>query len=72
MIVVYFVAIILCLFQIADINDHNKKVDKMWPDNSSQHDGEMRLRMRMTPFALYLLIVILAFYIIHDIISLFR
>ena len=58
--------IAVCIFNIWDLKEHNKKVEKYWPDTSDQDHWHMRLTFTVGLGGEYILLAILIGFFIRE------
>ena len=51
--------IVFYLLILVDIHNHNKKVDRQWPDGTDPVQSDMNRRFRITGYPFYLFLVLL-------------
>ena len=56
---IVFACAVVCFFNIWELKEHNKKVEKNWPDYSDQHHWDMRHTYSVGLGGEYLLLAIL-------------
>lgn len=59
--------IVFYLLLLVDISNHNKKVDKQWPDGTDPVQSDMARRFRITGYPYYLFLVLLIGLLIKNI-----
>lgn len=67
----FYLVLLFSILELIEINRHNKTVNNMWPESNEEHT-RIRLRMQMQYIAPVIQIIILSYFVIGDIISLFR
>lgn len=59
--------IVFYLLILVDIHNHNKKVDRQWPDGTDPVQSDMNRRFRITGYPFYLFLVLLICLLIKNI-----
>ena len=63
--------IILSIILILELKDHNKKVEQLWPDHGDQRQTDYRLKMTVSLYSHYFLLLIMIVLFVLDLIGLF-
>lgn len=56
---IYLSCAILLFFAIGDLHQHNKKVEKMFPDPDDKRQSDMRRELTISLFGFYFVLIIL-------------